>query len=131
MTLNKIQQLIGSISKSVKDNENVFTSILAVKLARCVEMYPQDKTIGSMSRVIEKMASNNTKYIKRSELKDLYNKLYSRNTKFAQLFQEELGSAPVELSTPTVYVRDEATEVNTSECGDQVLANALTSVFDK
>jgi hypothetical protein len=130
MSLDKLQQLVGSLAKSVEDNEKLATPILSAKLAKCLDAYPGDQTIGSMARVIDKMASNNTLFIRRSELKSLYNKLHSRNTKFAQLFQEELGLVE-SLPEPTVMQRDEATQVNTYEVGDQVLANALNSVFDK
>lgn len=130
MSLDKIQQLVGSLAKSVEDNERLATPILSAKLAKCLEAYPGDQTIGSMARVIDKMASNNTLFIRRAEFKGLYHKLHSRNTKFAQLFQEELGLVE-SLPEPTVMQRDEATNVNAYEVGDQVLANALNSVFDK
>jgi hypothetical protein len=130
MSLDKIKQLVGSLAKSVDDNERVATPILAAKLAKCVVTNPGDQTIGAMSRVISKMASNNTLFIRKSELKALYNKLYSRNTKFAELFQDEMGAVEA-LSGATTYKRDEATEkVESYEVGDQVLVNALASVFD-
>lgn len=130
MSLDKIQQLVGSLTKSVEDNEGIATPILAAKLAKAVDAYPGDQTIGAMSRVIGKMASNNTLFIRRTELKSLYQKLHSRNTKFAELFQDELGVVD-SLPTPTLMPRDEAVQVNTYEVGDQILANALNSVFDK
>jgi hypothetical protein len=130
MSLDKLQQLVGSLAKSVEDNEKLATPILSAKLAKCLEAYPSDHTIGSMARVIDKMAANNNLFIRRSELKSLYQKLHSRNTKFAQLFQEELGLTE-SLPAPTVMERDEATHVNPYEVGDQILANALNSVFDK
>lgn len=131
MSLDKIQQLVGSLTKSIDDNERVATPILAAKLAKAVEAYPGDQTIGAMSRVIGKMASNNTLFIRKAELKSLYTKLHSRNTKFAELFQDELGIADA-LPTPQIYNRDDSVkDLNPFEVGDQVLANALPSVFDK
>jgi hypothetical protein len=129
MSLDKIHQLVGSLAKAVDDNQKIATPILAAKLARYVEAYPQDKTLGAMSRVIEKMASNNTNYIRKAELKSLYGKLYQHGTKFAELFTDELG----EVAEPevTTYQRDEAVKANAYHVGDQVLANALESVFDK
>lgn len=130
MSLDKIKQLVGSLVKSVDDNERVATPILSAKLAKCLVTNPGDQTIGAMSRVISKMASNNTLFIRKSELKSLYHKLYSRNTKFAELFQDEMGAVD-NLSGATTYNRDATTdEINPYEVGDQVLANALTSVFD-
>lgn len=131
MSLDKIQQTVASLVKSMDNNERLATPILAAKLAKAVDAYPGDQTIGAMSRVISKMAANNTTFIRKADLKALYGKLYSRNTKFAELFQDELGEVN-ELASPQVYNRDEATqEVNPFQVGDAVLANALNSVFDK
>jgi hypothetical protein len=129
MSLDKIQKLVSSLTKSVEDNEKLATPILAAKLAKCIVAHPHDQTLGAMSVVIGKMASNNTMFIRRADLKSLYTKLHSRNTKFAELFSDELGL--VEVVEPVAAIRDEATQVNTYEVGDQILANALNSVFDK
>lgn len=130
MSLDKIQQLIGSLAKTVEDNHKLATPVLSVKLNRCIETYPHDQTLGAMSRVIEKMAANNTLFISRADLKDLYQKLYSRNTKFAELFKDELGTIE-SLQEPTIMQRDDATEINAFEVADPILSNALNSVFDK
>lgn len=130
MSLDKIQQLIGSLTKSIDDNERVATPILAAKLAKAVDKFPADQTIGAMSRVISKMASNNTLFIRKAELKSLYTKLHSRNTKFAELFEDELGLVE-SLPSPQIYQRDDnSKELNPFQIGDSVLANALPSVFD-
>jgi len=131
MSFDKLQQLVGSLAKSLEDNERVATPVLEAKLAKAINAYPGDQTIGSMSRVISKMVSNNTLFIRKAELRELYTKLHSRNTKFAELFQEEMGTVH-ELPTPQIYQRDESVNnVNPFEVGDAVLANALNSVFDK
>jgi len=130
MTHEKLQQLVGSLAKTVENNQRLATPILAAKLAKCVAAYPHDQTIGMMARVFDKMADNNTLFIRKSEFKEMYNKFYSRGTKFGELFQDELGEAPAEPSVTTM-TRDEATNVNPYTVGDQVLANALQSVFDK
>jgi len=131
MSLDKIQQLIGSIAKTVEDNHKIATPVLAIKLARSIETYPHDQTLGAMSRVIEKMASNNTLFISRADLKSLYQKLYSRNTKFAQLFGDELGIEVSLEDEPRVTTRDDSTNLNPYEVADPILSNALNSVFDK
>lgn len=130
MSLDKIQQLVGSLVKSVEDQEKIATPILAAKLAKASEAYPSDKTIGAMNRVVGKMVSNNTMFISRAGLKELYTKLYSRNSKFADLFQNELGKVS-DLKGATTMERDEALNVSPYSVGDQVLANALNSAFDK
>src|SRR5271166_699856 len=129
MSLDKIQQLVGNLAKAVNANERLATPLLAVKLAKCASAYPQDKTIGMVSRVVQDMA-NRTLFIRKSELKSLYNQYQTFGTKFAELFQEELGETPAE-PIITTYQRDEAVQTNPYEVGDQVLANALESVFDK
>jgi hypothetical protein len=131
MSVDKIQQLIGSLAKSIDDNEKLAVPILAAKLAKYVAAYPQDQTLGTMSRVIEKMSSNNTLFIKRAEFKSLYNKLYSRGTKVAEIFQDELGTV-VEPSGVSVYQRDNAENQLDlyHSSADPILANALNSVFD-
>jgi hypothetical protein len=131
MSLDKMRQLVTSLAKSLENGEKIATPVLAAKLAKCSEVYPHDQTIGAMSRIIEKMASNNTMFISKADLKALYSKLYSRNTKFAELFENELGGNIEYAPTSTTFNRDEATELNTYQVGDQVLANALNSVFDK
>ena len=77
MSRDKIQQLVGSLVKSLDDNEKMAIPILSAKLAKCLEAYPHDKTLGSMSIVLEKMASNNKLFICKAELKELYSKHYS------------------------------------------------------
>jgi hypothetical protein len=130
MSLDKIQQLVGSLAKSVEDNERIATPVLAAKLSKAVDAYPGDQTIGAMSRVIGKMAANSTMFIRRAELKALYSKLYSNNTKFAEVFKDELGEL-TPLASPTYAPRDESSTLNQYQVGDAILANALNSVFDK
>lgn len=130
MSREKIKQLISSLAKAVEDNQKVATPILAAKLAKCSATFPHDQTIGAMSRVISKMAANNTIFISKADLKQLYSKLYFRNTKFAELFQDELGIVETP-EVPAVSTRDDSSSLNAYEVGDTVLANALTSVFDK
>ena len=130
MSLEQIKQLITSLAKTVEDSQKIATPILARKLAKSVVNYPEDKTIGSMQRVIEKMADNNTLFITRANLRELYGKLYTNHTKFAEVFSEELGVE--EQSSPiTVMQRDDAKELTGYESADPILANALSSVFDK
>lgn len=131
MSHDKIQQLVNSLAKKVENNEKLATPILAAKLAMCLNEYPGDQTIGSMARVISKLAENNTLFIRKAELQKLYQQLHSRNSKFAELFADELGVTNV-LPEPQLYQRDDSTsELNPFEVGDAVLANALNSVFDK
>lgn len=131
MSLEKIQQLVGSVNKSLDDNEKLAIPIIAAKLAKYIEIYPQDQTLGTMSRVFEKMAlDNHTLFIRKAEFKSLYNKLYTNNTKVAEIFRDELGIIDNSLELKT-YNRDDAVQkIDNYQFGDAILANALSSVFD-
>ena len=130
MSLDKIQQLVSSLAKTVENNERLATPILVAKLKKCAAVHPHDQTIGMALRIVDDLVAHNTLFIRKSEFKDLYKKLYARGSKFAELFQEELGEAPPD-PTVTIYQRDEALKSDLYQVGDQVLANALESVFDK
>lgn len=130
MSLDKIQQLVSALAKYVESNEKLATPILAVKLAKCAATYPHDQTIGMIARVINDMADNNTLFIRKAEFKDLAKRFYSYNSKFAEFFQNELGEVLPEPNI-TIYRRDESVQANPYHVGDQVLANALESAFDK
>lgn len=130
MSLDKIQQLVSSLAKSVENNERLATPLLAVKLAKCVTAHPHDQTLGMVSRVVRDLVDHNTLFIRKADFKQLYQQMYSRGSKFAELFQEELGEAPPDPAV-TIFPRDEAVKANPYHVGDQVLANALESVFDK
>lgn len=130
MSIDKIQKLVSSLAKTIESREKIATPVLAVKLAKYSEAYPHDQTIGSMSVIIDKMALNNKLFITKLQLRELYNKLYSNNTKFADLFQNEMSSVEEQAPIKT-YEHDNGTEINQYEYADPILANALNSVFDK
>jgi len=130
MSIDKIAELAVSISKAADDSQKFAAPLLASKLKKCAESFPNDQTIRMMANVINKLADKQV-FITRGEVKKLYNQFYTRNTKCAQLLEEELGTIN-NLSTPTLYQRasDESVELDTTTHADQILANALESVFD-
>src|ERR1700728_2884901 len=134
MSLDKIHQLVGNLAKAVEADQRLATPLLAAKLTKCASAYPQDKTLGSMARIIGDMVGHNTTFIRRADFKSLYHKLYTHNTKFAELFQEELGEQAADLPTHssngTIFQRDDGVKANPYHVGDQILANALESAFD-
>lgn len=130
MSLDKINQLVNSIAKIVESSEKVAIPVLAVKLNKIAEANPYDQTIVTMATILNKMASNNQMFIARNELKALYSKFYSKNTKFAEYFQAELGEMQ-ELATPTFADKSSAPIVNTHEhISDPILSNALAAAWD-
>lgn len=131
-TNEKIQQLVHSLTKSLNnENEKLAIPILATKLDKYIALYPEDKTLGGISQIIDKMSANNKLFIRKAEFNTLYNKLYTNQTKFAEIFQEELGITS-ELSTIKTYQRDDSVHpLDTYQIADPILSNALSSVFEK
>lgn len=127
-------KLANSLAKFAEDNEKISLPIFTVKLARAQEQYPEDHTIGMLSRIVGKMANSEKLFITRAEVKDLYEKFYSRNTKFASVFGEELGKLE-EQPAPTVYSPvggDGSTDIMQEAFDnvvDPILANALNQAF--
>jgi hypothetical protein len=130
MSFDKIHQLVNSLAKELDNSQKLATPFLASKLSKYAALYPQDKTLGSMSRIITDMVDHNKMFICKSDLKSLYHQMHSYGTHFAELFQTELGEAPPE---PTVTFAKTASpkEIDQYSSADQVLVNALESVFDK
>ena len=55
MSLDTIKKLVGSLTKSIDDNEKIAVPVLTAKLAKYATVYPHDSTIGSMLNIMEKM----------------------------------------------------------------------------
>lgn len=128
MSVDKIKQLITSVARGLEDNEKIVLPLFASKLEKAAAEYPADMTIAGMKEVISKLATKQT-FLTRGEVKGLYKKLYTRNTKFAQVF-DEIGIKS-ELTESKKYDRSGEGEVDMYNAADAVLSNALESVFDK
>lgn len=122
--------MINSLVNTIDANEKLALAFLLSKAEKYSEQYPEDQTLGNMVRVLSHMSKTKT-FIKRAELKDLYRRLHSRNTKFAQFFPEELQ---ITESTPTTktltHDLNEGQEIDMYSSADPVLASALSSLFD-
>lgn len=133
MSLNKLQHLVSSLAQEVNNGQQIATPLLATKLAKYNTIYPQDKTIGNIARVIDDMINHQTYFIRKGDFKTLANQFHSFNTKFGELFEEELGlEAPeptVASSNGTIFQRDDG-NIQAYQVEDQILANALTTAFD-
>ena len=110
------------------DSEKIAIAGLAVKLRKITEMHPYDQTLVSMHNIVSKFDDNNRVFISRGDLKNLYNKLWSRGTKFADFFKEEMGEVN-NLASPQ-YAEKQEKPFQTKSFADPILANALESVFD-
>jgi hypothetical protein len=133
MELDKALQVFGSLSKLIEDSETIPLHSFASKLEKAANTFPEDYTIGMLSDVVDRMLSNKRKVvISRAEIRDLYNKFYSRNSKFATTFADELALPSI--PTPKHYDREEHESYTIPTTAyetitDQVLANALGTAF--
>ncbi len=127
-----ILKLANSLAKFAEDSEKISLPVFTIKLARAQEQYPGDYTIGMLSRIVGKMADSNKLFISRAEVKDLYEKFYSRNNKFASLFGDELGKVETQEAEPVRVSEDtsgDIMQIAFDNAVDPVLAGALSSAF--
>lgn len=133
MDINHIKKITDSLSKLIEDSEKIALPVFAAKLSQASEIHPEDKTIGAMADVVSRMANGKKFFITRAEIKDLYNRLFTRNTKFSQLFETELGNVE-KPAGPKLYDRpaDDGNDIISRDYDkvvDPLLANALNSAF--
>ncbi|HVI40225.1 MAG TPA: hypothetical protein VM577_06160 [Anaerovoracaceae bacterium] len=135
MSLNRLNELVTRAAKAVYDNEKFPVGVLAVQVSKAAQAHPTDQTLINMAGFLTKRAAASNKlFITRAELKDVYNRLYTPNNKFAGYFAEELGIT--EAPKPKTMVRDPNEGKNLVEhayenLADPILSNALASAWDK
>lgn len=128
------KDITSNLSKLIDDNEKISLNTFVFKLEKASEAYPEDRTFGIMKDIAGRMSNGKKTFITRAEIKDLYNKLYTRNTKFAELFKSELGTVE-KLTSSQIYNRESddngLTLLNRAydKVVDPVLANALNAAF--
>lgn len=128
MSANNMNKLVNSITKMVEASEKIALPVLSVKLKKVAEAHPYDQTIIAMTNVVSKLSESKT-FISQAEFKSLYNKLYTRNTKFAEYFKDEIGNVN-NLATPTFAPKNEAPiSSDFGTVADPVLADALNTAF--
>lgn len=107
MLPSELKKAILNLQSALDGHEKIALAFFAQKLRKTGAANPEDQTINQMSLVVDRMNAGNRLFISRAEVKDLYNKLYSHNTKFKEIFAEELGleqaPAPVASRTEEVY----------------------------
>src|SRR6185503_20108645 len=97
MSIDKqLAQQVQKTLATLHASEKFPVPVLAVKAARAAQANPHDAALVTASNVLRKMANDNKLFISRHELNDLYNKLYTPNTKLAELFEEELDRKPLD-----------------------------------
>jgi hypothetical protein len=134
MSLDRLNQLITKTAKVIYDSEKFSIDVLAVRAQKVAQSCPTDQTLVGMANFLTKRAtSSSASFITRSELKDVYNKLYTPNNKFVVAFSEELGIK--EAIKPKGMNRDPNEGKNLVEgayekLADPILSNALSSIFE-
>lgn len=131
MDLRDISMAIKQASDAIRANEKFAVPVLAARARKAAQECPHDAPLVLASQVLTKMASDKT-FISRTELNKLYDRLYSQNTKLAEVFSEELDRKP--LPTPKVFERspDEGSSLDRdyNRVADPLLSNALNAAFD-
>lgn len=113
------------------DSEKIAIAGLTVKLRKITEMHPYDQTLVSMHNIVSKFDDNNRTFISRGELKNLYNKLWSRGTKFADFFKEEMGEVNNLIGPKYAEKQEKPIDNKKKTYADPILTNALENAFDK
>lgn len=131
MSRDKITSLVDSVANMLLDNEKIAIPLLAVKLRKIADSHTYDQTLIAMTNIISKMEDNNKLLISKAEFKNLYNRLYTKNTKFAEYFKEELGITDAPVATKTASKKELPISNTYDQVSDPVLANALASAFDR
>src|ERR1700693_1962388 len=126
---SNLTKLVQSVAKNVQDNEKLAIPLLVAKLNKLAEIHPYDQTIVMTADILAKNATKRT-FITRTELRNLYQQLYSRNTKFADYLAEELGAMP-SLATPKMYEKHETPITDIYQEVNPVLSNALSHAVDQ
>ena len=131
MSHDKITNLVNTVADALAGSEKLAVPLLAVKLHKIAELNSHDPTLIAVANVIYKMEENNKLSISKAQFKDLYQKLYTKGTKFAEYFKDELG--PINnLKSPKLATKQELPLATSyDKFVDPILANALNSAFDK
>lgn len=123
-----LKKIAAALSEN-KKQEKLALPLLVNKLSKLAELFPYDQTIVSASKILSKAQSNNKYVITRAELQDLYKRLYTRNTKFADHFADELGEIQ-KPALPKYAAKYEEPINDIYAVGNNVLAALMKSAVD-
>lgn len=130
--IKNLRALAEALGKKLADGERYFTSVLATRLSKAASENPSDITLRSMASYLEQRSENGKHIITRSELKDVYGKLYTVNNKCASLLEKELGVPADKLPKERPQHVDESlTYNNIKSFANQQLVNSLESALTK
>jgi len=128
MKFNKIDKISQNLAAQMDNEKPFLASVIRVKLAKLAEEYPYDQTVIQMSNILNKISEKNL-FIKRAELKDIYNKFQTNSNVVSEYLSEELGDLTSGYLKPKyASTSDEVLPVYQSQ--DLVLQNLLNSVLN-
>lgn len=127
MSLDKLNKMIVSANKAIQDNEEFLLSTLIAKLEKIASIYPQDQTVITLKNVLSNTAEKKL-LIKRAELRDLYNKLYTLNTKATEYLKDEIGQ---EEKLTSKVANTKEVLIDQSKYADPFLTNTFQTYLDK
>lgn len=132
--INDLKSLAAELSKKLSYQDKFFTGVLAARLTKAAQDYPSDHTINGIAAFLSRRASvPGGHLISRGELIDIYNKLYTSNTKCAKYLEKELNKkTDVELIDRKVAGKSvEDKQIDLSKYADEKLQSVLESVLLK
>jgi hypothetical protein len=130
-----LQKIILKTAKAIYDGEEFLTTYLAAKAHQAAQENPYDSTLVGLSNFLNKKANaGQSLFVTRAELKDVYNKLYTNQTKTAQYFAKELGIHHEVHERPMLRDPNEGRSITVEafqQNGNSFLAEQLSSVLNK
>ena len=133
-SIQNLKRFFDEISKKMASSDKFFTGRLAVRLTKAASKYPTDQTVVQMAAFLNRRAEvPGGHLISKAELKDVYNRLYTTNTKAAEFLQDELGVNPNNLpeAHKTIRCAQEGEVIGYEKFADQSLVAEFESIFDK
>jgi len=135
-SIQDFRNFVSELSNKMAAADRFFTARLASRLTKAAQQNGQDQTIVQMANFLSRRSNAPGGHlITRAELADVYNSLYTSNTKCAAYLEEELGLKAHNLPEPA-QTRRSAKEGQTiedlySRHADQGLVAELEAAFDK
>jgi hypothetical protein len=134
-SIQDLKRFVDEVGKKLAEQDKFFTVKLATRLGKAAQEHSDDPTIVQMASFLNSRSNNGGHLISRAELKDVYNRLWTHNTKCASFLTEELGVNPNNLVSSKKMTRSEnegaPLEDLYSKFADRKLVSELQSAFDK
>jgi hypothetical protein len=131
----QLNKVVTATAKTISDSEKFLVGVLSVRARKLAEAYPTDQTAVGLYNFLNRKAQVGTVFITRGELRQMYDKLYTQNNKFAEAFSKELGKME-KAASQKMFSRDESegadfVKESYEKLGNPLLVRELESAFDK